>query len=80
MGESWRVDGEVSVMAMAMIPSKSLSRQGARTKFLISESEFLVAAELRNFSRKTTEPPRILGLEAIYSRKERSRGLAGHPH
>jgi hypothetical protein len=52
MGESWRVDGEVPVMAMAMIPSKSPSRQGARTEFLISESDFLVAVELQNFFGK----------------------------
>jgi hypothetical protein len=35
MGESWMVDGEASVMMMAMISSKSLSRQGARMEFLV---------------------------------------------
>jgi hypothetical protein len=33
MGESWMVDGETSMMMMAMISSKSLSQQGARTGF-----------------------------------------------
>jgi hypothetical protein len=34
-GESWMVDGEISVMMMAMISSKSPSWQGARTEFLV---------------------------------------------
>ena len=42
------VDGEASVMAMAMISSKSLSRQGARTELLVPGLGFLVAAEQRN--------------------------------
>ena len=37
MGESWMVDGEASVMMMAMISSNSPSRQGARTEFLVAE-------------------------------------------
>jgi hypothetical protein len=40
MGESWMVDGEMSVMMMVMISSKSPSRQGARTEFLISNRGF----------------------------------------
>ena len=35
MRASWMVDGEASVMAMAMISSNSPSRQGARTEFLV---------------------------------------------
>jgi hypothetical protein len=35
MGESWMVDGEASVMMMAMISSNSPSWQGARTEFLV---------------------------------------------
>jgi hypothetical protein len=35
MGESWIVDEEASVMMMVMISSKSPSRQGARTEFLV---------------------------------------------
>ena len=48
MGESWMVDGEASVMAMAMISSKSSSRQGAITELLVPGLGFLVAAEQRN--------------------------------
>jgi hypothetical protein len=39
MGESWMVDGEMSVMMMK-ISSKSLSRQGARTEFLVPNHGF----------------------------------------
>jgi hypothetical protein len=34
------VDGEASVMMMAMISSKSPSRQGARTEFLVPNHGF----------------------------------------
>jgi hypothetical protein len=40
MGKSWMVDGEASVMMMVMISSKSLSRQGARTEFLVLNRGF----------------------------------------
>jgi hypothetical protein len=40
MGESWMVDGETSVMMMAMISSKFPSRQGARMEFLILNRGF----------------------------------------
>jgi hypothetical protein len=44
MGESWMVDGETSVMMMMMmmmkISFKSLSRQGARMEFLVSNRGF----------------------------------------
>jgi hypothetical protein len=39
MGKSWMVDGGMSVMMMN-ISSKSLSRQGARTEFLILNRGF----------------------------------------
>jgi hypothetical protein len=39
MGESWMVDGEASVMMMAMI-SNSPSRQGARTESLVPNRGF----------------------------------------
>jgi hypothetical protein len=35
MGESRMVDGEASVMMMAMFSSKSPSQQGARMEFLV---------------------------------------------
>lgn len=55
------VDGEVSVMAMAMamISSKSASRQGARTELLVPGLGFLVAAEQRNSFRKNVKPPSV---------------------
>jgi hypothetical protein len=44
MGESWMVDEETSVMMMMMmmmkISSKSPSRQGARTEFLVLNHSF----------------------------------------
>jgi hypothetical protein len=45
MGESWMVDGETLVMMMMMmmmmkISSKSPSRQGARTEFLVPNHGF----------------------------------------
>ena len=55
------VDGEASVMMMAMISSNSPSRQGARTEFLIPEIGFSVEAELWSVSGKSVDPPRVLG-------------------
>jgi hypothetical protein len=41
MGKSWMIDGETSMMMMmAMIISKSPSRQGARTEFLVPNRGF----------------------------------------
>jgi hypothetical protein len=40
MGESWMVDGEVSVLMMVMISSNILSRQGAKTEFLVLNRGF----------------------------------------
>ena len=51
------VDGEVSVMMMAMISSNSPSRQGARTEFLVPGIGFLVVAAQRTFFWKNFEPP-----------------------
>ena len=58
MGESWMVDGEASVM-MAMISSKSPSRQGARTEFVVAELGFLSVAAKRNSLWKNVEPPSV---------------------
>jgi len=44
MGETWMVDGEASVMMMAMISSNSPSRRSARTEFLVPEIGFAMAA------------------------------------
>jgi hypothetical protein len=40
MGESWMVDGEMLVMMMMKIASKSRSRQGAGTEFLVPNCGF----------------------------------------
>jgi hypothetical protein len=40
MEESWMVDGETSVMMVMKISSKSPSRQGARTEFLVLNRGF----------------------------------------
>ena len=79
MGESWLVDVETSVMMMAMISSKSPSRQGARTEFLVAELGFLVAAAKRNSLWKNVKPrpPLFLGHEASYSRRRGRVGLRG---
>ena len=61
MGETWMVDGEASVLMMAMISSNSPSRQGARTEFLNPEKGFAMAAALRTTFWKTIEPPLFLG-------------------
>ena len=57
MGESWMVDGEASVMMMAMISSESPSRQGARTELLIPKIEIASAAERRCVSQNMVDPP-----------------------
>ena len=59
MGESWMVDGEASVMMMAMISSNFPSRQGARTEFLVAELGFLSVAAKRNSSLENVEPPDV---------------------
>jgi hypothetical protein len=40
MEESWMVDGEMSVMMVMKISSKSPSLQGARMEFLVSNRGF----------------------------------------
>jgi hypothetical protein len=40
IGESWMVDGVMSVMVAMKISSKSLSRQGARMEFLVPNYGF----------------------------------------
>ena len=44
MGEAWLVDGEASVVMMAMISSNSPSRRGTRTEFLVPRRSFAMAA------------------------------------
>ena len=74
------VDGEVSVMMMAMISFNFPSRQGAITEFLIPELGFSVAAELQNSFWKNVNSFRVFASEAIYRRKGDVGGPPGRPH
>ena len=68
------VDGEASVMMMAMISSNSPSWRGARTEFLISEIGFSVAAELWSVFGKSVDPLGVFRSGALSSRKGDARG------
>ena len=63
MGESWMVDGEASVMMMAMISSNSPSRQGVRTEFLNPRRGFAMAAEFHKGFMKYGDPPDVFRSE-----------------
>jgi hypothetical protein len=67
------VDGETSVMMMAMISSKSPSRQGARMEFLVLNRGFWWSRRSGTLSRKNTEPPILLG-QKVYVGGRRGRG------
>jgi hypothetical protein len=73
MGESWMVDGEASVMMMAMISSNTPFRQGARTEFLILNRGFWWWRRSRTLSGKNAEPPMFSG-QRLYVGKRRARG------
>jgi hypothetical protein len=79
MGESWMVYGETSVMMMAMIYSKSLSRQAARTEFLVPNRGFWWWWCSGTLSGKNAEPPMFLG-QRLYvgGRRGRGDGWDGH--
>jgi hypothetical protein len=51
------VDGEASVMMMAMISSNSPSRQGARMEFLVLNWGFWWWQSRRTLSGKMSNPP-----------------------
>ena len=80
MGESWMVDGEASVMMMAMISSNSPSRQGARTEFLVPEIRFSVAEELWSVLGKSVDPPQVFRSRGLSSRKGDARWCPRRPH
>jgi hypothetical protein len=79
MGESWMVDGETSVMMVMKISSKSPSRQGARTEFLVSNRDFWWQQCNKSLSRKNAEPPLLSG-QRVYvgGRRGRGDGWGGH--
>src|SRR4051812_33743903 len=64
MGETWMVDGEASVMMVAMISSNSPSRQGARTEFLVPNRGFWWWWHNGTLYGKTSNPPLFLGHRA----------------
>jgi hypothetical protein len=80
MGESWMVDGETSVMMMAMISSKSPSRQGARMEFLVPNRGFWWWRRSETLSGKTSNPPDYFRSEPICRWKEGLRQWLGRPH
>jgi hypothetical protein len=67
------VDGETSVMMMAMISSKSSSRQGARTEFLVLNRGFWWWQRSGTLSGKNAEPV-ILSGQKVYVGGRRGRG------
>jgi hypothetical protein len=73
MGESWMVDGETSVMMMAMISSKSPSRQGARMEFLVLNRGFWWWQHNGTLSGKNAEPPMFSG-HRVYVGGRRGQG------
>ena len=78
MGESWMVDGEASVMMMVMISSNSPSRQGARTEFLVAETESLsLWRRSGTLLWKTSNPPMFLGHRQYVVRRRGREALGG---
>src|SRR3954447_4183019 len=79
LGESWMVDVEALVMMIVMISSVSLSRQGARTEFLVPGIGFLVVAAQRTCFAKSSEPPRDFSSRRSYRLKGRPRRCRRRP-
>jgi hypothetical protein len=80
MGESWMVDGETSVMMMAMISSNTPSRRGARIEFLVPNRGFWWWRRNGTLSRKKAEPPDVFRSEALCRWKGVSRRWLRWPH
>jgi hypothetical protein len=80
MGESWMVDGETSVMMVIKISSKSPSRQGARTEFLVPNRGFWWWRCSGTLSRKKCQTINSFRSGGICRRKEGSRRRLGWPH
>jgi hypothetical protein len=72
-GGSWMVDGETSVTMVMKISSKSPSRQGARTKFLVPNRAFWWWRRSGSLSGKNAEPPLLSG-QRVYVGGRRGRG------
>jgi hypothetical protein len=67
------VDGETSVMMVMKISSKSPSRQGARTEFLVSNRDFWWRWRSGSLSGENTQPSLFLG-QRVYVGGRRGRG------
>jgi hypothetical protein len=67
------VDGEASVMMMAMISSNAPSRQGAGMKFLVLNRSFWWWWHNGTLSRKNVKPPVFSG-QRLYVGGRRARG------
>jgi hypothetical protein len=79
IGESWMVDGETSVTMMVMISSKSSSRQGARTEFLVLNRGFWWWRCSGTLSGKNANPP-MFSSQRVYVGGRRGRGVAWGGH
>jgi hypothetical protein len=73
MGESGMVDGETSVMMLMKISSKTPSRQGARTEFLVPNRCFWWWRCSGSLSGKNAEPLLLSG-QRVYVGGRRGRG------
>jgi hypothetical protein len=80
MGESWMVDGEASVMMMAMISSNSPSRQGARMEFLVLNRDFWWWRCNRTLIWEKCQTPSVFRSETLCRRKEGSRRWPRRSH
>ena len=75
-GETWLVDGEASVVMMAVISSNSLSRRSARTEFLVPETEFRDVAAFWRVSGDFDFVPRVFRSKPLSSPEG---GVGGQP-
>ena len=80
MGEAWMVDGEVLVMMMTTISSKSPSRQSARTEFLTPGRGFTMAAEFRKGFAESDYSPVVFRSRGLSSREGVARGCPRPRH
>jgi hypothetical protein len=73
------IDGEMSVMMVIKISSKSPSRQGARTELLVPNCGFRWWRRSGSLSGKNTKPPLLSG-QRVYvgGRRGRGDGQGGH--
>jgi hypothetical protein len=67
------VDGETSVMMVMKTSSKSPSRQGARTEFLVLNRGFCWWQRSGSLAGKNAKPPLFLG-QRVYVGRRRGRG------